>query len=397
VSSGPASVGSTRTTGSRRVGHTVGMSRRAVLPTEHTILQALAVARWLAWGWLLAVVGFSTDALRHPLVAGALVAATLLITILATFWVRTAPNRLVSPAFALAEVALTCALQFGDGLVYRPGHVFGVSQNLAVQWPLIASLAAAVAFGPRLAAPLGFLMGPARYVGAELNGFHHFSGKHWASFISTSLFYTAIAAVAGWIVVVLRRIETEVAQRRARDDVARVLHDTVLQTLALVQRRVATLDPVLAIEAQRADRELRAYLYGGQAALGAPADDLAGSIRASVERARRGHDLDVTVNVIDDDCRLNQGELAAVAGAIGEAVANAAKHARCQRVVVYAETDDRGHVFASVRDDGIGFDLAAVAPGRGISESIEARVREVDGRTEMVSGPNEGTEVRIWI
>jgi signal transduction histidine kinase len=370
--------------------------RRTVLPTEQTILQALVVARWMALAWMFAVLGFSTDDFRRTWLAVALAGATLSLTVVSTVWVRRSPARLVHPGFALAEVALAYALHVGDGAAYGRGHVFGVSQNLAVQWPLLATITAAVSLGPRLAGPLGFMMGPTRWLGAEVNGFSGYSGKHWTSFLSTSLFYLAVGGVVGWIVGVLRRIETEVAHRRARDDVARVLHDTVLQTLALVQRRVATVDPVLAAEAQRADRELRAYLVGRPSLPDAVADDLEGAIRAATERARRGHDLDVTVNVIDDGCRLGERELAAAAGAIGEAVANAAKHGG-PHVVVYAETDDRGGVFASVRDDGSGFDVESIQPGRGIAESITARVSDVGGRSEIVSSPGTGTEVRIWV
>jgi signal transduction histidine kinase len=370
--------------------------RRTVLPTEQTILQALVVARWMAFAWMLAVLGFSTDDFRRAWLAVLLAVATFSLVVVSTVWVRRSPARLVHPAFAVTEVALAYALHIGDGAVYGPGHIFGVSQNLAVQWPLLATITAAVALGPRVAAPLGFLMGPTRLLGAEANGFMNYSGKHWTSFLSTSLFYMAVGGVVGWIVGVLRRIETEVAQRRARDDVARVLHDTVLQTLALVQRRVATVDPVLASEAQRADRELRAYLNGRPSMPDVIPDDLESSIRAAVERARRGHDIAATVNVIDDDCKLSERELAAVAGAVGEAVANAAKHGG-PNVVVYAETDDHGGVFASVRDDGAGFDTALIQPGRGVAESITARMADVGGRSEVVSTPHSGTEVRIWV
>jgi signal transduction histidine kinase len=359
-------------------------------------LQALVVARWMAFAWMLAVLGFSTDDFRRTWLAVILAGATLSITIVSTVWVRRAPARLVHPGFAVAEVALAYALHVGDGAVYGAGHVFGVSQNLAVQWPLLATITAAVALGPRLAAPLGFLMGPTRLLGAEANGFTDFSGKHWTSFLSTALFYLAVGGVVGWIIAVLRRIETEVAQRRARDDVARVLHDTVLQTLALVQRRLATTDPMLAAEAQRADRELRAYLVGRPALPNAQPDDLESAIRTATERARRGHDLDVTVNVIDDGCRLDERAMSAVAGAVGEAVANAAKHGG-PNVVVYAETDDHGGVFASVRDNGAGFELAVIEQGRGIAESITARVADVGGRSDIVSSPGAGTEVRIWV
>ena len=72
-----------------------------------------------------------------------------------------------------------------------------------------------------------------------LNGFDGYDPKHLVSLVAVSLFTAATGAVAGWLTLLLRRAETEIADRRARDEVAAVLHDTVLQTLALVERRTA--------------------------------------------------------------------------------------------------------------------------------------------------------------
>jgi signal transduction histidine kinase len=86
----------------------------------------------------------------------------------------------------------------------------------------------------------------------------------------------------------------------------------------------------------------------------------------------------------------------AVASAIGEAVANALEHAAANRIVVFVETDDDGDVFASVRDDGSGFDTSQQRSGHGVDESIVARMRDIGGRAEVVSTPGAGTEVRVW-
>ena len=108
-----------------------------------------------------------------------------------------------------------------------------------------------------------------------------------------------------------------------------MLHDTVLQTLALVERRVAATDPELAVAAAEADRELRAYLFDGPSA-GGP--DLGSRIHAAVELARRRAvpamaAPRISVNVIDDGCRLRDREQEYLARAVGEAVANALEHA----------------------------------------------------------------------
>ena len=104
----------------------------------------------------------------------------------------------------------------------------------------------------------------------------------------------------------------------------------------------------------------------------------------------------ISVNVIDDGCRLGAHQQDLLARAIGEAVANALEHARAATIVVFAETDDDGQVFASVRDDGTGFDPAAATRGHGLSESIDGRMASIGGRSEVRSTAGGGTEVRLW-
>jgi signal transduction histidine kinase len=109
-----------------------------------------------------------------------------------------------------------------------------------------------------------------------------------------------------------------------------------------------------------------------------------------------GYDVAVTVNVVAER-EPADAVASAIVGAVGEALANAAKHAEATKVVVYAEVDERGAVFATVRDDGRGFDpVAARAAGRGIVRSIDERMAAVGGRAELVAAAGRGTEVRLW-
>jgi signal transduction histidine kinase len=283
--------------------------------------------------------------------------------------------------------------------VYEPGHVFVTSQNLATQWPLIAAVSIGVAAGPIAAAAYGALVGPARWVAAELNDFGEYDPKHLVSLAAASLFYAASGAVFGWLARLLRRAEGEIADRRARDEVARVLHDTVLQTLAMVERRAAPSDPELAAMARQADLDLRAFLFDGGGTAGT---DLTSRVRSAVEHARARAALPVleapaiTVNVLDDGCRIGDEAQALLARAVGAAVANALEHARARTVVVFAETDEEGQVFASVRDDGVGFDPDSAGDGHGLTESISARMASIGGHADVRSAAGSGTEVRLW-
>lgn len=368
--------------------------RPALFPTGLTILKALVVGRWLAWAWMAGIMLFSdADKIRDPVAGWIAVAVTLALTVTSTWLVRTRPERLLSITFVLAEVGLACALSVVDGWVFEPGHVFATSQSIATQWPLISMATAGVAYGPVVAALLGTLVGPAELGGALLNEHEQWGTPEIVSIVASGLFFAILGGVFGWQARLLKRVEDEIADRRARDEVGRVLHDTVLQTLALVERRTKDSDPELAAAARHADQDLRAFLFGSA---GRRVADLESRVRAEVERVRAGYDTPVTVSVIDDGCRLPDRHQELLARAIGEAVANALEHAVANRAVVFVETDDDGQVFASVNDDGMGFDPATPRDTHGIDESMLARVASIGGRVEISSAIGSGTEVCIW-
>jgi signal transduction histidine kinase len=382
-------------------------------PTGATLARVIAVARWLNWVWIAAIVivadlrtvtvesvrlddpsGPST-ALRQPVVAWSCVAVVLAMCIWGTVLVRRAPRNALRGPFVAAEGLIALALSVLDGWVFDPGHVFETSQSLAAQYPLIAAATVGLAVGPWWGAAFGGLVGPAEWWAVVLNRFDDFSLRHAFSLVATSLFFGAAGAVFGWLGRLLRNVESTIADQRARNEVANVLHDTVLQTLAVVEQRSAQSDPELAASARRADRELRNYLFGASAH---GTEDLEGRVRHAVERATRDHDVDVTVNVVDLGSSATVKAQEALAGAIGEAVTNAIKHASSSRIVVFVETADDGEVSASVRDDGVGFDVEAAVNGRhGLDGSIRRRIEAVGGRTEVVSRPGVGTDVRLWV
>ncbi len=370
-----------------------------IFPTAITVARALVVARWLTLIWMVGVVVVSSerDAIDHPLVTWCCVAAVAGVAGWSTWAVRSDPVRLFDTRFLAVEAALAIGLSVIDGWVFEPGHVFEVSQSLATQYPLIAVVSIGLARGPIVAGGVGLLIGPAEWVGAVLNEFDDWSARHVVSLVATSLFFAAAGVVFGWQAQLLRRAETDIADRRARDDVARLLHDTVLQTLALVERRTSDTDPELARTAREADRELRRFLFGST---GRSDDSLEQRVRAAVERAARHHDaaahVPISVSVIDTAPPPAVDVADAVAAAVGEAVANALEHAGANRIVVFVETDDDGDVFASVRDDGSGFDTHEGRAGHGVDHSIVARIRDIGGRAEVVSTPGAGTEVRLW-
>ena len=174
-----------------------------------------------------------------------------------------------------------------------------------------------------------------------------------------------------------------------RADIAARIHDSVLQTLALVQRHAEDAPRVRAV-ARRQERELRRWLYGsGYGTATTFADALADAV-ADVEEA---HGVRIELASAGDapiDDALTQLVLAA-----REAMTNAAKHSSADEIAVYAEVGAET-VSVFVRDRGVGFDRSEVADDRrGLSESVEARMTRAGGTATIVSEPGEGTEVEL--
>ncbi|HEX9259646.1 MAG TPA: PspC domain-containing protein [Acidimicrobiales bacterium] len=187
------------------------------------------------------------------------------------------------------------------------------------------------------------------------------------------------------------------AERRARvrseerAEIAAHLHDGVLQTLALIQRRAGDNREVAAL-ARRQERELREWLYGDPA----PSDaTLASSVRTAMADVEDTHQVRIEV-VCVGDAPLGDDEQSLVA-AVREAATNAARHAGVDTLDVYVEVDDEA-LLAFVRDRGRGFDPELVpSDRRGLAESIKGRLDRAGGTAEIRSTPGDGTEVALRI
>ncbi len=186
-----------------------------------------------------------------------------------------------------------------------------------------------------------------------------------------------------------RRRAERVAAIRAEERAAMAarVHDSVLQTLTLIQRRAD--DPVeVARLARTEERALRSWLYAPPGPSGSLAAALAEVVAATEADYDTRIELVTVGDVVVDD------RVAALVAATREAVRNAAKHAGAP-ATVYAEVAD-GAVEVNVRDRGRGFDPSSMGADRhGVRESIVARVQAVGGRAVVRSMPGEGTEVRL--
>ena len=213
-----------------------------------------------------------------------------------------------------------------------------------------------------------------------------------------ALVIAAIVVVLGpwWLRIVRDLVAERQARARAeeRADMAARVHDSVLQTLALIQRRAN--EPRQVIQLARAqERELRSWLFEGRSPGSVDGEGMtfADGVRAIQREVEAQHGVAVEVVTVAD-CELDD-DLRALLAAAREATVNAAKWSGADVVSVFAEVEPAS-VSLFVRDRGRGFDPGAV-PGdrKGLAESIHARVTRRGGSVAVRSTQGEGTEVSL--
>ncbi|GAA1610008.1 ATP-binding protein [Kribbella karoonensis] len=211
--------------------------------------------------------------------------------------------------------------------------------------------------------------------------------------IALLLAVVGIGVIAGpWVHRLTRDLNAERAERvrsQERADMAAHLHDSVLQTLALIQKQAE--DPkAVARLARSQERELRSWLYDEEH----DADQtVAGAAKQAAAEVEDSHGVPVEVVTVGD-CDLTE-QLASMVRAARESMVNAAKHSGAAKIDVFVEVDgDRVEMF--VRDRGKGFAVDEVPDDRlGLRHSVMGRMERHGGRATVRSDPETGTEVRL--
>jgi signal transduction histidine kinase/phage shock protein PspC (stress-responsive transcriptional regulator) len=211
--------------------------------------------------------------------------------------------------------------------------------------------------------------------------------------IALLLAVVGIGVIAGpWVHRLSRDLAAERGERirtQERADMAAHLHDSVLQTLALIQKQAN--DPRAVVKLARSqERDLRSWLYDDDDQAG---QTLAGAAKGAAAEVEDSHGVPVEVVTVGD-CELTES-LASMVRAAREAMVNAAKHSGADKIDVFVEVDgDRAEMF--VRDRGKGFDPDAVPEDRlGLRHSVTGRMERHGGRATVRSSPGTGTEVRL--
>ena len=213
-------------------------------------------------------------------------------------------------------------------------------------------------------------------------------------FAATLVILTGVVLATApiWRRLLDSRSEERTARIRSeeRAAVAAHLHDSVLQTLALIQRHAEEPQAVSRL-ARSQERELRAWLYDPKVVR--EGGTWAGLVAGMVADVESDHALTVDPVVVGD--APIDDALADLGAATREALVNAAKHSGATAADLYTEvTPERVSVF--IRDRGKGFDPATVSDDRrGLRDSVHGRLTRLGGSAEIRSAPGEGTEVEL--
>jgi signal transduction histidine kinase/phage shock protein PspC (stress-responsive transcriptional regulator) len=204
-----------------------------------------------------------------------------------------------------------------------------------------------------------------------------------------------VLVLGPWLWQLASRVVGERRERirsEERAEMAAVLHDSVLQTLAMVQRHADAPATVRSL-ARRQERELRVWLSGGDP-FRSPAS-LRAAVEALADEVEAETGIPVEVVVVGDEGV--DDATASLLASVREAARNAAVHSGASTVSIYVEVGVRG-IDAFVRDTGCGFERSAV-PGdrRGLTESIVGRMTRLGGHAVVRTAPGEGTEIELHL
>ena len=343
-------------------------------------------------------VGSDLDA-RHGLALGSIVLGIALLLKRSGLWF---PDRLLWPAVMIAT---------GAAMVWRNDRANALREGRL-------SLAFDIRDPKSVArSATTFLSGSGRSTMARialggllvLSGFGAFVASSSSFAVLRQSLTAGLALALGFVLLAgpwLLRMGRDLSSERtarirsdARAEMAEHLHDSVLQTLAIIQKQAYQPREVITL-ARRQERELRAWLFGGtDTKAGESAEILSEAIEAIAEQVEQDHHVQIDVVKVGDgrsDPRTHALFLAA-----REAMVNAAKHSGCDRISVFLEVsslNDRNEqeIDVFVRDRGKGFDPALIPEDRrGLRDSVTSRVERIGGNVTVRSEPGDGTEVHL--
>lgn len=370
--------------------------------------------RWAAFAWMVTLAVVSREDMSRP----GLAVVGLAVAGVWSLWFSL-EKAWDLPWARWVDLAIAAALVAVSGFVMDPGATAGSEPFFATSYPAAAALTVGAGSGFVAGLWAGALLAISLGLSRPFNElpFSMLDKSEWAALVNGGFYYIAAGGAAGVVSRVLRTSaaaralaleeagrERERAARLAeREALGRQIHDSVLQSLALVGKKGRELTETSSVPAEevrdllelagRQEQELRALLSE-------PTETAPGtvSLRTALRSAAFGVDrLEVTISAASG-LWLPAAEVEDVSGAVRQALENVLQHAGARRATVFAE-ELEGELVVSVRDDGVGFvydeELLRREGKLGMLGSMKGRIEGLGGTMRVRTSPGRGTEIEF--
>jgi signal transduction histidine kinase len=385
---------------------------------RRTLWAGLLMFRWVCFAWFAANAIFSELTFRY----GPLPWIALALTGAWTLWLSLPPENQERPQTPWIDLLFAVGLIVISGLVVPPGEVIGETPFFAVSYPVCAALLWGAARGFRGGIAAGAVLSVALVFSRPINGIPLKDLSHGQIFglVNGVVYFIAAGAATGVFSLLFARWSEQfrelaesafhaserAARLAGRESMGRAIHDSVLQSLALVHKRGRELakgpmvpgDQVLELATMARDQELalRALIMREPEEPPAGAASLRDRMEAIVGSVQK---MPVTLSAVGP-IWLSAAHVETIAAAVEQALDNVVRHSGATQAVVFADIED-SWVIVSVRDNGKGFmyderDLQE-AGRAGLLKSMKGRVEDLGGRMRVKTAPGVGTEVEFRV
>lgn len=385
--------------------------------SRRTLAGGVLVFRWVALAWMTTIAATGSEPLRHPVIAWASVGAAGGWTV----WLTFSRNKWID-AVLWADLALCLWLLLASGIVVTEGDIISQRPFFATGYPLSAALLWGVSRGPVGGIFAGAVLGLGLVLARPLNGvpLTALSGREIQNLAGAVLNYLVAGGAVGLVsrllvtsATALQGATEELVRERERaarlaerESLARQIHDSVLQALALVHKSGRELSTKQVIPGEEVARlgemagqqeaELRSLILRSPVEAGTGTKSLRQELEAS---ARSLDGLYATVSSVGP-IFLDAASADEITAAVRQSLENVLAHARASHATVFAE-DENGEVVVTVRDDGVGFVYDEEALRRegkvGMLKSMKGRIEDLGGSMKVTTAPGRGTEIELRV